>query len=32
MHSYTESRTMAFTREQIFSLAADIERYHEFLP
>ena len=32
MHSYTEQRTMPFTREQIFSLAADIESYHEFLP
>lgn len=32
MHSYTEQRTMAFSREQIFSLAADIESYHEFLP
>lgn len=32
MHSYSESRTMPFTREQMFSLVADVESYHEFLP
>ena len=32
MHSYTESRTMPFTREQMFDLVADVESYHEFLP
>jgi len=32
MHSYTESRTMPFTREQIFELVVDVESYHEFLP
>lgn len=32
MHSYTETRVLPYTPEQLFTLVADIEKYPEFLP
>lgn len=32
MHTLTHTETTAFSKEQIFALVADIERYPEFLP
>lgn len=32
MPSYAEQRRLAYTPEQLFDLAADVERYPEFLP
>ena len=32
MQTYTASQTFAWSREQLFDLAADVERYPQFLP
>ena len=32
MHSYTETRILPFSPEQLFALVVDIEKYPEFLP
>jgi coenzyme Q-binding protein COQ10 len=32
MPRHTESRTLPYTREQLFDLVADVGRYQEFLP
>ena len=32
MHTYTETRILPHTPEQLFSLVVDIEKYPEFLP
>ncbi len=32
MHSYTETRVLPYSPEQVFALVVDIEKYPEFLP
>jgi coenzyme Q-binding protein COQ10 len=32
MPTHAEKRILPYTREQMFDLVADVERYHEFLP